>query len=139
MANGPGSVLHYIRRLVAAADVTDLGDGHLLQRFLAQRDEKAFAALVQRYGPLVLSVCRRVLGHEQDAEDAFQATFLVLARKAGSIAKRDSVGSWLFGVALRISQKARASIVRQQKRESRLPELMSSDPTPEWIWREIQP
>src|SRR5438105_7404712 len=125
-----------VTRLVAAGAGPD---ADLLRRFVAARDEAAFAQLVRRHGPMVFGVCRRVLGHEQDAEDAFQATFLVLARKAGSIAKRDSVGSWLFGVALRISQKARASIVRQQKRESRLPELMSSDPTPEWIWREIQP
>ena len=92
----------------------DWTDGQLLEHFTAQRDEASFAALVRRHGPLVFGVCRRLLQHEHDAEDAFQATFLVLVRKAGSIGKSESVGSWLYGVAYRIALKARATAGRRR-------------------------
>ena len=84
-------------------------DALLLERFASDRDEAAFALLVQRHGPLVLSVCRRVLGKVQDAEDAFQATFLVLARKAGSIRDPGLLGNWLYGVATRACRRSRAA------------------------------
>src|SRR5215207_8292932 len=80
-----------------------LDDGQLLQRYVRYQDETAFAALVTRHGPLVLGVCRRVLHHQQDTEDAFQATFVVLARKARSICKQASLASWLYKVAYRIA------------------------------------
>ena len=92
-------------------------DGDLLAHFIATRDEAAFAALVRRHGPMVLGVCRRLLRHEQDAEDAFQATFLVLARKAASVVKRESVGSWLYGVACRTARQAAAANARRRARE----------------------
>jgi RNA polymerase sigma factor (sigma-70 family) len=118
----------------------DVADSNLLERFTARRDEAAFAALVQRYGPLVLGVCRRALRHEQDAEDAFQATFLVLARNAGTVRKRESVGSWLYGVAYRIARKARATRGRRQGRESQLQDVPApAEASPEWVWREIRP
>src|SRR5262249_55377982 len=102
MANGPvNTVIRYIRKMAAPADVDEAGDGQLLDPFVTLRDETAFEALLRRHGPMVLGTCRRVLNHIHDAEDAFQATFLVLARKAGSIGRRDSVASWLYRVAFR--------------------------------------
>ena len=92
-------------------------DGQLLGRYVSRRDGGAFEALVRRHGPMVLAVCRRVLRHAQDAEDAFQATFLVLARKAASVAKRESVGAWLHGVAYRTALEARASRLRRREKE----------------------
>jgi RNA polymerase sigma factor (sigma-70 family) len=105
MANGPG-LLETFRDL-AGSRADDRPDCELLRRFVATRDAEAFAALVRRHGPLVWGVCRRVLRREHDAEDAFQATFLVLARSAASIHRRASLRSWMYGVALRIARRAR--------------------------------
>jgi hypothetical protein len=86
MANSPASaMLQYIRRLITTPELGGMSDACLLRKFVQRQDEEAFTALVQRHGPLVLGLCRRILVQEQDAEDAFQATFLVLARKAGGI------------------------------------------------------
>lgn len=87
-------------------------DDHLLAAYVRDRDENAFAELVRRHGPMVLAVCRRVTGREQDAEDAFQATFLVLARKAARVRPRSAVGGWLHGVAVRTALKARTRSAR---------------------------
>src|SRR4051794_17262075 len=92
------TVLQYLRAALSTRDPADTTDADLLDRFAARREEAAFTALLERHGPLVLSVCRRVLGNAEDADDAFQATFLVLVRKAGSIRKGASVASWLHGV-----------------------------------------
>src|SRR5206468_1309088 len=108
------SVIQFLR---AVRPVVGPTDGELLGRFVARREETAFAELVRRHGPMVLGVCRRLLGHEQDAEDAFQAAFLVLARKAASVVPREAVGSWLYGVACRTAQGARARRGRRQIRE----------------------
>ncbi|GEM_PF-3367149 len=90
-------------------------DAALLEAFLTRRDQTAFAVLVQRHGPMVLGVCRRILGHAQDAEDAFQAAFWVLARKAHAVRPRGYVGNWLYGVAVRTALKARG--LRRRRRE----------------------
>jgi RNA polymerase sigma factor (sigma-70 family) len=107
------TLLGYLRRL-NHADIDHPSDATLLRRFLG-RDESAFAVLLSRHGPMVLSVCRRLLRQEQEAEDAFQATFLVLANKARSLTGITSVGGWLHGVAVRVSRKARTRLLRRQR------------------------
>src|SRR5437660_5868184 len=106
-----GQLNAVLRQLHAAAFAPGAGgvaDAHLLERYLADRDEVAFEGLLRRHGPMVLGVCRRVLGNAADADDAFQATFLVLVRKAASVRPRGLVGNWLYGVAYRTSLKAKA-------------------------------
>lgn len=94
-----------------------LGDGELLDRFLARQDESAFEILVRRHGPMVLGVCRRILGNVPDVDDAFQATFVVLLKKGASIRPREQVGAWLHGVARRVACKAKGLVARQHQRE----------------------
>src|SRR5947209_15211565 len=115
--------IHRLRDGLAAHDEAGLRDGQLVERFLADRDEAAFAGLVRRHGPMVLGVCGRVLGNRHDAEDAFQATFLVLARKAGSVVPRDLVGHWLYGVAYRTALRARSSALRRGYRERQVNDM----------------
>jgi RNA polymerase sigma factor (sigma-70 family) len=110
-------VLPHLCRLIGSPYGGDLSDRDLLERFLAQRDAGAFAALVRRHGPMVLGVCQRILHNIHDAEDASQATFLVLVRKGRSIARREAVGSFLYGVAYRVALKARANVLRRQRHE----------------------
>src|SRR5215467_935520 len=99
MATNPtGEVIGHLRKAVLLQDGGGMTDGQLLGCFIEHRDEAAFAALVRRHGPMVWGVCRRLLAHH-DAEDAFQATFLVLVRKAASVSPRGMVGNWLYGVA----------------------------------------
>jgi RNA polymerase sigma factor (sigma-70 family) len=105
------------------ADGGGLTDGQLLARFLDSREEAAFAALLRRHGPMVLGVCLRVLNHVQDAEDAFQASFLLLARKAASVVRREAVGSWLYRVAYRTALEARARAAKRRARERQVEEM----------------
>jgi RNA polymerase sigma factor (sigma-70 family) len=115
-----GSVVQRIESLFEGASVAGLSDRQLLERFNGRRDatgEAAFAALVTRHGPMVLRVCRQLLGDVHHAEDAFQAVFLVLARKAGSIQDPDLLGNWLYGVALRTAKKAKVRLARRRKNE----------------------
>jgi RNA polymerase sigma-70 factor (ECF subfamily) len=133
-------VLDELRRTVLLRDGAGLTDGQLLESFVSRGDEAAFEELVRRHGPMVLGVCRRVLRHHHDAEDAFQATFLVLARKAGSVRPREMVARWLYGVAYRTALKARGLIARRRVRERPVAEV----PEPEAAeadagWRDLRP
>src|SRR6266511_947660 len=110
-------VLHCLRGATCPRDGGERTDGELLEAFLTRRDEAAFAGLVWRHGPMVLGVCRRVLRNAHDAEDAFQASFLVLARKAGSIKRRELLANWLYGVAHRTALATRSAALRRQRRE----------------------
>src|SRR5579871_6099578 len=130
------AVVRFVRRLADVAAADRLMDAQLLQRFTVAGEEAAFAALMRRYEALVWGVCRRVLRHHQDAEDAFQTTFLTLARRAGSIRKQESVGSWLHGVAYHIATKARRDAATRQARLRREGSMGSDDPVSEAVLRE---
>jgi RNA polymerase sigma factor (sigma-70 family) len=114
----PNILLRHIGRLAGAPGADALTDRALMQRFTAKGDEVAFAALVRRHGPMVLRVCRHVLGNAHDAEDAFQAAFLVLARKASALLWRESVAGWLHEVASRVARKARTAACRRRAHEA---------------------
>jgi cytochrome c peroxidase len=130
-------ILQLIRKVTRDPTGWQSSDHDLLQRFGSQRDEAAFHTLLHRYGPMVLDVCRSALGNEADVEDAFQATFLILASKAASIRKTASLGSWLHGVAIRTALKARARSATRRKNEARAPvrEIAEAD---DLTWREVQ-
>jgi RNA polymerase sigma factor (sigma-70 family) len=129
----------YLHRLSSAQAADALSDRQLVERFALKRDEEAFATLVRRHGPMVLGVCRRVLNDAHAAEDAFQAVFLVLSRKAGSLRCADSVGCWLYGVAYRVAHKARVRRARQRQREGRAARgEASTGPLAELTVREAQ-
>jgi RNA polymerase sigma factor (sigma-70 family) len=115
-----GPVVQQLCCTLLGAEAADLSDRQLLEVFIASRDEAAFAALVRRHGALVWGVCRRVTGDHHDAEDAFQASFLVLARKAASLTRRDRLAGWLHGVAYQTARKARALSARRQAREKQV-------------------
>jgi RNA polymerase sigma factor (sigma-70 family) len=130
-------MMRLIRRAVEDPDVRGLPDHELLRRFGAHQDETAFRAVLCRHGPVVWDVCRGVLGNEADAEDAFQATFLVLARKAGSIRRTASLGSWLHGVAYRSALKVRTRSAARRKHEGRAPGRPAAEPA-DLTWREVR-
>jgi RNA polymerase sigma factor (sigma-70 family) len=114
-------ILRYLRGLVAHQECRERSDKQLLDDFATGHREAAFATLVSRHGPMVLRLCRRVLGHEQDAEDSFQATFLVLAHNYKSIRKREALAEWLHGVAYRTAMKVKRTAARQRRREAHSP------------------
>lgn len=131
-------LLHYLRRLGGSAAVAGLEDAQLLHRFVTSRDESAFATIVQRYGAMVWGLCVRRLGETPEAEDAFQATFLVLVRKAASLRDSQSLGPWLYGVANRTASKLRGKRARRSAREAPLPEQLAEE-RPESVWAELRP
>jgi len=133
-----GLVLQHLRRLAGTRRAAQTPDGQLLERFTAHCDEAAFAALVRQHGPMVLNVCRSVLRHEQDAEDAFQATFLVLARKADTIRQPEAVAGFLYEVAYHVAVKAQANAARRRARERRAAPMAPADPTLDMTVRDLQ-
>jgi RNA polymerase sigma factor (sigma-70 family) len=122
-------LVRFLHRAVASRESDGVSDGQLLEQYLRREDEAAFALLVRRHGPMVLGVCRRILHNTHDAEDAFQATFLVLIRRAAVVWPRDRVGAWLYGVACRTALKARARSERRRTREQPLEDV--ADPAAE--------
>jgi RNA polymerase sigma factor (sigma-70 family) len=132
-------VSQQILRLAFYWDGGDLTDAQLLNLFLSRHDERAFEALIYRHGPMVLGVCKRTLGCHEDAEDAFQATFLVLVRKARSIKPRGMVGNWLHGVAYRTAMKSKVMRARRVARERRALDMARSDARQEGVWEQLAP
>ena len=122
-AESVSTLLEYVRQRAQGEECADVPDGSLLDKFVTQRDESAFSALVQRHGQMVWGVCRRLLHSQHDTEDAFQATFLILAVKAASIVPRGMVANWLYGVAYRTALKARAISARKQRTEVQVQEM----------------
>lgn len=133
----PRIVLRHIRELAAAEHTSQLADRLLLDRFLQQYDAAAFETLVRRHGPMVVSVCRRILGERDGVEDAFQATFLVLASRARGIAKRESVGGWLHRVAANTALKVRGREATRRRHENAMPTRSSADLLEELTAREL--
>jgi RNA polymerase sigma factor (sigma-70 family) len=132
-------VIHHLRRAVLLLDGAGLTDEQLLKDYLGRRDESALAALVRRHGPMVWGVCRRLLRNYHDAEDAFQATFLVLVRKAASIASPELLANWLYGVAHQTALKARATNAKREARERQVT-VMPEPAVPEQnLWNDLQP
>jgi RNA polymerase sigma factor (sigma-70 family) len=132
------TVLRQVRRLAETRALADATDAALLERFVADGEEASFAALLQRHGGMVLAVCRGLIRQEQDAEDVFQATFLLLARKAGSVRKAASLGSWLHGVARRLALKARVQGARRQAREQRAASMRNVQTESTANWHDIK-
>jgi RNA polymerase sigma factor (sigma-70 family) len=130
---------HDLRRLFTVGACGNASDGQLLERFIAHRDEAAFEILVQRHGPMVWGVCMRVLLVHHDAEDAFQATFLVLARKAGTINRREGLASWLHSVAYQTARKARSMTAKRRVRETQVTDMPDPKPAGPDLWGDVLP
>jgi RNA polymerase sigma factor (sigma-70 family) len=137
MPGSPNSRL--LRHLGGAVEGGGVTDARLLEEFVSRRDEVAFRVLVRRHGPMVLGVCRRVLRHRQDAEDALQATFLVLARKAAALGRREQLAAWLYGVAYRTALDARRRSSRQRARERQVQDVPHPTVEPEGHWPDLRP
>src|SRR5256714_1844554 len=131
-------IIQHLRKTVLLQDGADLTDGQLLEFFLIRRDEAAMEVLVRRHGPMVWGVCRRVLRDHHDAEYAFQATFLVLVRRAGSIASRELLANWLYGVAHQTALKARATTAKRKGRERQVTDMPEPAVTQQDQWRDLQ-
>jgi RNA polymerase sigma factor (sigma-70 family) len=134
------SLVQYLQRLLPHGAGSVPEDADLLRRFAEHRDEAAFEVLVWRHGPMVLGVCRRLLHREQDAEDAFQATFLALARQAGRIGRREAVAAWLYRVACRTARRARARLAGRAAHETTAADVdRATEPRDELVWRDLRP
>ena len=133
-----GDFVQHLRRAVLLDNEAGPTDGQLLKLFVDHGDEDAFAALVRKHGPMVWGVCHRLL-HRQDAEDAFQATFLVLVRKAASVTPREMVANWLYGVAHRTALKARATVATRKRRERQVTEMPEPAVEESDLWSDLRP
>ena len=131
------TVVRYLRRVALLEGGNGASDGQLLEAFLTQRDEAAFEALLRRHGPMVLGVCRRMLRNSHDAEDAYQATFLVLVRKASTIRPRDLVGNWLYGVAHQTALQARRAVARRRAKEVQVAVMPDTDAVRHDQWPDV--
>jgi RNA polymerase sigma factor (sigma-70 family) len=135
----PEQVIRHLRRDVLLQEGDGITDGQLLESFLTRREEVAFELLVRRHGPMVLGVCRRVLRNAHDAEDAFQATFLVLFHKAASLRSRDNLGGWLYGVASHLALKSWATTMKRRAKQGQLRQRFETAALPEDGPNEAQP
>jgi RNA polymerase sigma factor (sigma-70 family) len=129
-------LVEYIRRVASKQDAAGRLDGDLVKRYVTRHDEAAFETLVRRHGPMVLGVCRRVLRNQHDAEDAFQATFLVLVRKAATLRSPAMIGNWLFGVAHRTAWHARKCAAKRRAKEA---EVIAPTEMPDHAWADLRP
>jgi DNA-directed RNA polymerase specialized sigma24 family protein len=132
---GLQGVLGYLRNLGSPHVISNRTDGQLLSDYCAENNQAAFAELVRRHASLVLSVCQRVLPRVVDIEDAFQATFLALARDAATLRRRDSIAGWLHGVARHIALDARRAATRRNRYENQVTMMPAKNPAWEAAWR----
>jgi len=140
MANGQlSSAFRHLRQLLGGPPPAEESDGDLLERFVGQRDGAAFTELVRRHGPMVLAVCKRVLKDGHEADDAFQATFLVLVRKAATIGRRDSVSSWLYRVAFHAALRARSGVNRRREQERQVEDMSPVQASEPECWQDVRP
>jgi RNA polymerase sigma factor (sigma-70 family) len=131
--------IQQLRRAVLVRDGAGLTDGQLLTRFIENRDEAAFAAILRRHGSMVWGVCRRLLRNHHDAEDAFQATFLVLTRKAASVSPREMVANWLYGVAYTTARRVQVATSKRRLKEKQVTEMPEAETVPQHFWADLQP
>jgi RNA polymerase sigma factor (sigma-70 family) len=119
------TLVGHLKTLFGAGTLTGLGEGELLNRFLSQRDETAFEEILARHGPMVLGICRRWLADPHEVDDAFQAIFLILVRKAATLRDRNTLSNWLYGISLRVAQRARANTARRRAHEHQDADVLS--------------
>ena len=128
-----------IQHILATCGRDGMTDGELLTRFLSGRDAAALAALVRGHGPMVWGVCRRLLRSHHDAEDAFQATFLVLVQKAATLPDRETVGNWLYGVAHQTAVRMRAMVAKRGVRERQVTVMPEPATAEQYLWNDLAP
>src|SRR5437588_12380384 len=136
--NRTAQVIEHLRKAALLQEAGGLTDGQLLGCFIDHRDEAAFAAILKQHGPMVWGACRRLLPHH-DAEDAFQATFLVLVRKAASVVPREMVANWLYGVAHQTALHSRRTTARRRTRERQVMQMPEPAVAKQDLWGDLQP
>ncbi len=137
MPTGRTTTWQRIRSLLGAHSAHSSSDAQLLARYIQERDDAAFAELTRRHGPLVYGVCRRILGNPHDADDAYQATFLIFAHRAAALRKADSLSCWLHGVALRVALGLKRNL-RRRKDQTPLPADVAQAEHDDVSWREVR-